>query len=302
MPLALKGVLLAVTAGVCWGTMAVFAQYLFTYCRFSAEDLTALRMIGAGCLLLMVAQFLERQNIFSPFKDRRNIRDAFVYGIGVLMIQYTFFVAIHESNAGTAAIMVGFCPLFIIFYYVLFRQRKPSLIEILCLLLALTGVFLIVTKGHFDSLDFSAKGVFWGLASAGFGAFCTIQPRSIIARTGVSFVVGWGMLIGGIIACFFTHPFTMDVDWTIKAIGSYFFIIAFGTVAAFWCFLKSTQFIPPSIASNLGSFEPFTAVLLTILFLGASFNGFELVGACMIIANMIILSWANGKRQQKGNS
>ena len=101
----LKGVFLAAFAGCCWGSMAVAAQYLFTNCGFEARHLTTLRLIGAGVLLLALqAAFGGFQSILKPFKEKRNIRDVLIYGVGVLLIQYTFFLAIEQSNAGTAAI------------------------------------------------------------------------------------------------------------------------------------------------------------------------------------------------------
>lgn len=287
----IKGVFLATFAGCCWGTMGVFAQYLFTYCQFTSGDLTALRLIGAGILLLMVCAFINKQNVFSVFKNTKNLRDLLVYGGGLLLIQYCFFVAIEVSNAGTAAIMVGFGPLFIILYEILAKHRRPEQREIICLILALLGITLIVTKGDFSGLNFSAEGAVWGLMSAAFGAFCTVQPKAVIDRIGVSLVVGWGMVIGGAIACFFTSPFSMNIIWSAKAILCYAFIVAFGTVAAFWCYLKSTEYIRPSITAILASFEPFSAVVLSVLLLGAFFNGYEIIGGVAILANMVILSW-----------
>ena len=75
------------------------------------------------------------------------------------------------------------------------------------------------------------------------------------------------------------------------AIACYIWIILFGTVVAFWCYLKSTEYVIASISAILASFEPFTAVLLSVVLLGATFNTFELIGAAAIIANMVIVSW-----------
>lgn len=299
---SLKGVLLASFAGWCWGSMAVCAQYLFNSCGFVSSDLTTLRLFGSGVCLLLLYAISTKSNIFAPFKDFRNLRDVVVYGIGVLLIQWTFFKAISVSNAGTAAIMVGFGPLFIIFYFVLTKGRKPSLKEIICLALALVGVFLLVSKGNFKIFDLSWAGALWGLASAAFGAFCTVQPKQVIERAGVSFVVGWGMLIGGLIAMCFTSPFNDNAQWTIPAILAYAQIVLFGTVAAFWCYLKSTEFVLPSISAILGSFEPFSAVLLSVIFLNSSFNTYELIGGTAIVANMIILAWPKKlSRERRSN-
>lgn len=104
----LKGVLLASFAGWCWGSMAVCAQFLFDSCGFVSSDLTTLRLFGSGICLLLLYAATTRKSIFSPFRDLRNLRDVIIYGLGVLLIQWTFFEAISVSNAGIAALMVGF--------------------------------------------------------------------------------------------------------------------------------------------------------------------------------------------------
>ncbi len=287
----LKGIFLAAFAGCCWGSMGVAAQYLFTSCNFTPEDLTPARLLGAGILLLIFAALVEKKAIFSALGNKRNLVDLVIYGVGVFLIQYTFFIAINLSNAGTAALMCGFGPLFIIFYFVLFKGQKPKFKELFCLCLAIIGISLIVTKGDFSSLDFSWQGAFWGLTSSAIGSFCTVQPRAVIDRIGVTPVVGWGMLIGGIVSCLFINPFATEGVWTAASTSCYIYIIVFGTVLAFWCYLKSTDYVIPSITAILGSFEPFSAVVLSVLILGTAFNNFELLGALAIVSNMIILSW-----------
>ena len=138
-----------------------------------------------------------------------------------------------------------------------------------------------------------------GLSICSVRCFCTVQPKQVIERAGVSFVVGWGMLIGGLIAMCFTSPFNDNAQWTIPAILAYAQIVLFGTVAAFWCYLKSTEFVLPSISAILGSFEPFSAVLLSVIFLNSSFNTYELIGGTAIVANMIILAWPQKTQPRK---
>ncbi|MCI6529743.1 MAG: DMT family transporter, partial [Mesosutterella sp.] len=161
---------------------------------------------------------------------------------------------------------------------------------VLCLALAMAGVALLVSKGRLSSLDFSVSGVAWGIVSAGFGAFCTLQPGSVIRRTGVRFAVGWAMALGGAADLLFTSPFAGGARWTWESAGLYAFIVIFGTVLAFGCYLKSTSYVPASVTSLLSSFEPLTAVILTVTLLGVPFSAPEAAGAAMVIANMVILA------------
>ena len=168
--------------------MAVCAQYLFNSCGFVSSDLTTLRLFGSGVCLLLLYAISTKSNIFAPFKDFRNLRDVVVYGIGVLLIQWTFFKAISVSNAGTAAIMVGFGPLFIIFYFVLTKGRKTEPQRNYLLSISVGRCFSSCFKREFSNfLTCLGQVCFGGLASAAFGAFCTVQPKQVIERAGVSF-------------------------------------------------------------------------------------------------------------------
>jgi drug/metabolite transporter (DMT)-like permease len=286
----LTGVGLASFAGCCWGAMSVAAQYLFAEGGFRSDDLTALRLLGAGVLLLIIP-VLSGQNPFAALKDRKNFRDIFLYGLGIMCVQYTFFIAIEVSNAATAALMVGFVPLFVVMFLFFMEGRRPHKKEWVALVLALFGVSMIVTKGNFSTLDLSAQGVLWGLASAASGAFCSLQPRAVIKRVGVTTVIGWGMLVGGAVLSLFSNPFSSDCVWSWTNFACYFFIVFIGTVVAFWCFLKSYSFISPSITSILSSFEPLSSVVLSVVLLGTTFNSCELAGAAAIVGNMVLLAW-----------
>ena len=287
-----KGFLLALTAGTSWGSMAVAAQYLMTHYGFSAENLTALRVFGAGLALAMIDCILSPKNHLKTVFKWENLRDIAIYGLGVLGIQWSFFLSIEHANAATAGILVLTGPLFVISFLAFIYHRKVQSVELGAIGLSAVGVICLITKGDFSQLIFSSIGVFWGLVSAICGAFCTIQPRQLIKRVSVTTVVGWGMLIGGAVGCVVINPFDMNVQWNVQCIALYGYIVLFGTIIAFWCYLKSLEFVPPSITSILNCFEPLSAVLLSVIILGTSFQTVEVVGALLIFSTVFLLTKA----------
>lgn len=56
-----------------------------------------------------------------------------------------------------------------------------------------------MTHGNPTSLSISPAALFWGIASAFAAAFYTTYPSTLIARYGTLPVVGWSMLIGGLL-------------------------------------------------------------------------------------------------------
>lgn len=160
------GIALASAAGVFWGSMSIAAQYLMESVAFDAIDLTALRLTGAGVLLLALESFVLREDVFAPFRDGRDRRDLVFYALGMLGIQLAFFLSIREANAATAALTVTTGPLFVTGWTAYSEHRAVTKEEWISIALAMAGVTLLVTKGDFSTLDFSPAGVLWGIASA----------------------------------------------------------------------------------------------------------------------------------------
>lgn len=286
----LKGITLASTAGICWGSMGVAAQYLMAECRFTVLDLTSIRLLGAGILLVLLDIFWNRTKHIKAVFEKENFKDIVIYGFALLCSQSTFFLSIFSSNAATATIMVLTSPLFIIAYLAIVHHRRIKVLEMVSLLLALIGVLLIITKGNWDTMDFSIAGVGWGLASAMLGAVGTIQPGRVVRRLTVFPVIGWAMTFSGAAACLYNNPLETNVLWNTMGIICYLHIVLCGTIVSFCCFLKSMEFIAPPIASMLTCFEPLSAVILSVLLLGATFGPIEAIGAGCILMTVFLLA------------
>lgn len=276
LPRPMIGILLASAAGVFWGSMSIAAQYLMEAVSFDAVDLWALRLAGAGVLLLAVEAVVAKKNVFTPFRDANDRRDLLFYAVGMLGIQLTFFLSIRDANAATAALTVTTGPLFVTGWTAYAEHRAITKEEWISIALAMAGVSLLVTKGDFSTLDFSPAGVLWGIASAACGAFCTVQPKRMLSHLSVGVVVGWGMTLGGVILCLVNPP---DV----------------GAVAAFWCYLRSLAYISAPTTALLANFEPLTAVILGVLLLGLTLNAAELVGIALLAVMVFRLTRAKKK-------
>ena len=70
---------------------------------------------------------------------------------GMLPAQYTYFVTIKYSNAGTATVLQYTGPVLIVLYMALRQKRVPTKTECLAVLCALFGIFLLATNGNLHS-------------------------------------------------------------------------------------------------------------------------------------------------------
>ena len=285
-----KGIGLAIAAAVFWGSMGVCAQYLFQQCSFTPLDLVSMRLVLAGLILLIMERVVFGRNIISPLRNAKTTVGILVAGLLILVSQLTFMLSVAASNAGTAAIVLTLVPLICACWLSLTEKRPLTIREGICFVLAASGVFLIVTKGNFTSLDFSFEGVLWGLASAVFSAAYSIQPRKLIIKVGVGPVVGFGMLFGGLVASVMNPPWTMNVQWTALSISAFTYVVLIGTVVAFWCYLSSLKYVSAVIVGLMVCFEPLSAYLLSVFAFDLRIGLWEAAGTCLVLLNVLVLS------------
>ncbi|MDO5518149.1 MAG: EamA family transporter, partial [Clostridium sp.] len=180
-------------------------------------------------------------------------------------------------------------------FYMCIRNKKlPTSKQMICVTMAMIGTFLIITKGNLNSLSISKHAVFWGIASAFASALYTLQPVKLIREYGSICTVGWGMLIGGIALSFINSPFNCSGSWSFKSASAIAFVVIFGTLIAFSCYLESLKYIEPYEASILGCVEPLSAALLSIMFLNVMFSGIQWLGSILIITTISVLSMMKG--------
>ncbi|TYZ25009.1 DMT family transporter [Selenomonas ruminis] len=286
-----KGLIMVCLGASMWGGSGVAGQYLLQDCGFSTVWLVVSRMLLAGCLFLLIDFALYRQNVFSIWKNKQDARDVLLFAIfGMLAVQYTYFACIQHGNAAAATILQYLMPVIIIGYTSLATHKFPPGRELLCVVMAIGGTFLLVTHGRLDTLSIPLAALLWGLGSAFAAAFYTTQPKRLIRKWRATLITGWGMLLGGLALMPVCPPWQFSGTWSSAAAITYAYIIIFGTVIAFGCYLGSIKYISPTETSLLGSIEPLSAIVFSILFLHASFAPMDYLGTALILSTVFVLA------------
>ncbi len=291
-----KGIFLVITAAILWGVSGTVAQYLFDLQGFSVDWLVVTRLLIAGVILLVFAYRKEGPRIWIIWKGRKDRVNLLLLSLlGMLAVQYTYFAAIKHGNAATATILQYLAPVLITCYIAIRVRKAPSIKELFAVLLAVLGTFLLVTEGRFEGLTISKGALFWGLCSAIALAYYTLQPLTLLAKWGSTLVIGWAMLIGGTSFSFIHPPWVFQGEWTLSALLAVIFVVLFGTVIPFYCYLESLHYLSASETSVLACVEPLSAALLAIIWLKVSFGIMEWVGTICIVSTIMILALSKGK-------
>lgn len=291
------GAFLALLPGVLWGLSGVFGQYLFQQRGISAEWLVTTRLLISGSLMLIISFAGSREKTLAIFKDKKDTRRLVIFAIfGLMAVQLTYFVAIAKSNAPTATILQYVFPVMIVLYTAVCGHKLPNKKEVVAVILAMAGIFLLVTHGNPGTVSITVEALVWGLSSAVAMAFYTMYPGSLQKRWGSPVVVGWGMLFGGI-ALNFYHPFwefTGDID--LMCLLMIAFIILFATFGAFYIYLVSVTMIGATYASLFACIEPLASAFFSVVGLNLVFNSMDWIGAALIMITMFLLSWKTGEK------
>lgn len=295
----IKGLILVIIGSMLWGISGTVAQYLFQKKGFTPEWLVVIRLLSSGLILLLFAFVKDNQDIWKIWKSKHGAFSLILFGlIGMLGVQYTYFAAIKYGNAATATILQYLSPVLITCYLAVRMKKLPNSKELAAIILALAGTFLIVTKGNIHSISISEPALIWGIGSAFAAAFYTLQPRDLLSKWSSAIIVGWGMLIGGIAFSIIHKPWDFTGQWSIASIVSVSFVIVFGTLIAFQCYLLSLKYIPPTEASVLSSFEPLSAAFLSVVWLHVPLGISQWLGTVCIIVTVIILALSQPRRLQ----
>lgn len=295
---SLKGCLCVILGAAMWGFSGTCGQFLFTNYDFDPKWLTTARMTVAGALLTAFVILKNRGRAFEIFKNRQDLITLLVFSfIGLLMCQYTYLLAIAYSNSGTATVIQYVSPVFIVIYTCFKAGRAPERREVIAIILALTGTFLIATHGKPGELVISQYALIFGLISAVAVVVYNISPKGIIKKYGSMTVTGFGMLMGGVVFLIFTKSYRQmpicDLSSFLATIG----LAVAGTLFAFTFYLRGVAEIGAVKGSMLACLEPVAATVISAIWLKTKFTFTDIAGFAFILAIIFIVT----KKENKHN-
>lgn len=287
----IKGYLLAFIAATLWGVSGTFGQFLFEFREVNPGWLVTLRLLFSGIILICVSLSQKDHQLFSVWKNRNDAMQLILFSIfGMLAVQYTYFEAINQSNAATATVLQYLGPVLIALFYALKERRFPSFLELLAIVLAMCGTILLVTHGSIHTLSITETALFWGLLGAVTLAYYSIQPVQLLKRYSSLHVIGWAMLIGGLVFNFVFPVWQTVGIWDIKTYSYTAFVLVFGSLIPFYMYLRSIQLIGAKKSSLLACAEPLSATIMAVLWLDIPFGKMEALGTVCIITTIVILT------------
>ncbi len=274
-------------AGVCWASSGVAVQDFFSHSTKNTMELTNIRMCGAGFLMLVIL-FLRGKFKLSAARMNRKPKlwlYLFIYGlIGIVMVQFTYFQAISIGGAAATTVILSATPAMVVIWESLWNKKLPKKIEVAAVILAIVGVFLLVTGGDISKILIPLSCVFWSLASGASFAFSMIFGKVLFAeRINPAFMTSVGMFTGGLITFTLINDYSWTPFFTRETIFDVAWIIIFGTVIAFLIFNAGLKHLTPEETALTGLTEPVSSVIISYFVFGTTFGLIESFGIVLVL-------------------
>lgn len=288
----LRGVACALAGGALWGFSGTAVSYLFRSSGIDPMWVMSVRMVLAGILFLLFSVARGDRRPFELLRDKSAVRDLLLFaGAGLFLNQFSYLMAIQATNSATATVLQSLQLLPVAAVACVIGRRAPKRREVIGMVLALAGTFLITTGGDPLQMALPPAGLAFGLLAALGGAGLAVFPGKILSTYGVSAVNGWAMLLVGLIAAPFVPDWGQAVaSFDISCWVVFGALVVLGTWCSYLFYMQGVHEIGSLKTAMLSTVEPISATVLSALWIGVVFSPTDLLGFAMIIIMMPLVA------------
>lgn len=283
-----RATLLIVLSAVCFGSISVLTV-LTTGAGVSLLAAMAWRYVIAAALLALAPQVREIRRA----QRVQIIQLLVIGGCGQALITYLSLHALQYIRVGPLAFLFYTYPAWVAIVAAIRRTEPLSLVRIAALMLALSGVTIMVGAPT-DRLN--PTGVTLALASALlYSAYLPALERVQrgIPAAASTFVLVVGAAIAFVVAAIVSNELIVPTG---REVWTNILLLAFAsTVIAFSFLIAGLAILGPVRTAIIATVEPFFTALLGVVVLGNTFQASTIAGGVLIAAAVLTIEWSSGK-------
>ena len=268
----------------------------------SAERLTEVRCAGALIGLVLLAAATRPSSLRV---HRRELVLLAVLGIvGLALVQWSYFFAIHRLEIGIA-LLVQFIGPILVALWARFVYREPVRRRIwIALALALAGLTLIVEIWHGGRLSGAGLAAA-AVAAVTYAAYILLAERGVRTRDPIS-LSAWGFFFATLFWSFLAPWWDFPggrVGDDVSLLGHLashhlpvwflmLWMVVLGTIVPFLLVVFALRQITATEAGITGMLEPVVAIAVAWAWLGESLQPVQLAGAALTLGGIALAQTA----------
>lgn len=271
-----------------WGTTWVVSKQGVAH--MSALQMAGIRqIIGGSCYLLyfILKKYpLPSKSDFFPLVILSLLNFVLSNGLSTWGVKYI--------SAGLASLIGAIFPLWIVIIGLVSNKVKPPKMAISGVLLGFSGICVIFYNhlGDFVNPDFRF-GLILSLIATWSWAFGTIFTKKHAKVFNPYFGLGFQMLLAGLILTFVSGLDSAYVPISdIPAISWFaiFYLVIFGSVIGFICYLYALQHLPTEQTSIYAYINPIVALFMGWIFLGETLSITIFLGGAITLIGIFLVN------------
>ena len=274
-----------------WGSNFVFGKMLVE--DFSPAMLTMLRLLFIVLFLIGLSSYKKH---FKRVNKSNLLSIVFLGIIGVYINQWSFFVGLQTADPTTSALILATTPILTSILAAVFLKEKLTIRMLIGSIVAVIGIFFVVTKGSLSSLHID-RGLFWIVITMITFAIMIIMTRLLSHKVDPLTITFYSNVVGLIVAI----PFAFLLDAPIKVsprISDWSFLIGTAVVVhgiATLIWNNYIRHVDASKASILSNLEPFVAMLMGFILLYKPITSVEILGSIFIVGGVVLSTYQRKK-------
>ena len=256
----------------------------------SSPMLVCFRVTGAAIALLLIQRSLTP--LFKmPGKDLGWLVLCSV--IGVVGNQFLFVAGLSMTTAINATLLSSAIPVFTLFVSIVFGYDTLSAKRILGILIAITGVVLLVNPARADLSGRTTIGNLLIVSNSFLYAIYIVISKDLFERYGALNVITWIFLVGALLtipAGMYTLPQEHLQAVPVSVWLAVVFIILFPTVGAYYLNAWALTKVSPSIVAVYIYLQPLIGFGLAPIILGEQPNTHTIGAALLIFTGVAVVT------------
>lgn len=283
-----------ITVYIVWGSTYFFIRHALG--GFPPFLLGAIRFIIAGLLMMSWAAF-KKERLFNV----QAMKTAAISGFLILFIGNGVVIYVEQYvNSAWVAIIVSAAPIWFVLYDKPHWRENFSSRSILAgLAMGITGVVLLFSENiislksgsnHYQTLAFISLiigSMSWVIGSL-YAKYSKPQSPAVVSTTWQMFFAGIYFLVGSLAKSEFSQfrPEQISFD----AWASLGYLIIFGSILAYSCYVWLMQVRPPAQVSTYAYVNPVVAVLLGVFLASEHISLLQITGLLVILVSVLLIN------------
>jgi drug/metabolite transporter, DME family len=292
-----RGYFYIAAAAVLWGISASLGRAAFTGRLLPGSDIRSVNP-----LILSQARttfsFLAVLLVLFPMRGWKRLRvpladlgRLLMLGLaGVAASNYFYYVAIQRTNVATAIIVQYTAPVWVLVYMAARGIEKPTVAKITAVVLAITGIALVIGRFGQGRPHLDAVGVGAALIAAFSFAYYNIGGHSVLARYD-----RWTVLLYSTMAA---AGFWIVVNPPNKIVAAHYsattwlFLVTFSMLSVllpFSFYFAGLQYLEPTKAIVASCLEPVFTILIAAVALQEVVKPLQALGGALVLGAILVV-------------